>query len=187
VYIDVTSECNWGCDYCNAITKNTTGDISKALTVSRLFALRTLGLADKSVKFIITGGEPSIYGLKYNQSIIKGLRVLNTQKVYIEYASNMSADIEFYNNLDVDGFLFSYHQQYMTPDEFIEKFDKINGYKIVRVNDKRYEQFPGNIVSYQLNGVDDDNVFFEYDAPKIYELRQKRILTRNGLSDKFDE
>jgi len=111
IYIDICGECNWSCEYCNAPYKNSTGDISRALKIPNLFELRKINYNLADTKFIITGGEPSIYGLEYNQNIIKSIKLLNnnSKELLIEYTSNLSAPIDFYINLNVTSFLFSYH------------------------------------------------------------------------------
>jgi organic radical activating enzyme len=195
IYVDITGECNWGCDYCNATTKNTTGDVNKAMLPSRLIKLRTVEYDKDSVLFLITGGEPSIYGIEYNKKIINTLRKLHTtHDIHIRYVSNMSATTQFYNDLGVDSFLFSYHPTYISFTEFVTKFESINGDKIMRIGDIMYDEFKkniqeynpelmGNIVVYTVNGIDDSNSLAEYNnVDNIYEITRGRLNTRDDYN-----
>jgi organic radical activating enzyme len=185
IYIDISGECNWGCDYCNAPYKHATGDLSRALKISKLFELRKISYDPSDVKFIITGGEPSIYGLEYNQNIVKSIRRLHSESVMIEYVSNLSASTEFYIDLDVDSCLFSYHPTQISFEQFITKFEKILSYKnsFIRVATINKESFTNDILNYNpnllnqvvwytINDIDGENLFAEYNTTNVYELTQ---------------
>jgi hypothetical protein len=143
---------------------------------------------------LLTGGEPSIYGIEYNKKIINTLRKLHTNHdIHIRYVSNLSATAQFYNDLGVDSFLFSYHPTYISFNEFITKFETINGDKIIRIGDIIYDEFKKNIleykpelidnvVVYKVNGINGLNLFAEYKAEKIYEITKGRLKSRDDYN-----
>ena len=185
IFIDITGECNWGCSYCNAPYKYSSGDISKALKISKLFKLRTINYNHDDVTFIIEGGEPSIYGKQYNQSIITTIRKLHKVHVPIWYISNLSATVDFYTELDIDTYVFSYHPSHIEFIDFITKFEQVLTYKkgFIRVANVDKETFVRNITNYNIalinyilwydinDDIDGSNLPIVINANNVYELR----------------
>jgi organic radical activating enzyme len=193
IYIDISGECNWGCSYCNAPYKYATGDVSRALQISKLFELRKISYDSADVRFIITGGEPSIYGIEYNQNIIKSIRRLHKTPVPIEYVSNLSAPVDFYIELDVDSFLFSYHLTQISFEQFITKFEQVLSYKnsFIRATTLDKESLTNKILNYNpnllerivwytINDIDGENLFAEYNTTNVYELTQGTLWKANS-------
>jgi organic radical activating enzyme len=196
IYIDISGECNWGCNYCNATNKYSSGDISKALPISKIINLRKINYKHDDVKFIITGGEPSIYGIKYNQSLINILRKIHKTKIFIEYFSNLSASTDFYIKLDVDKYSFSYHDSQITFNNFINSFEEVLKYKnsFMRINNLSKKEFTeklknyndklfDRVIWYEIHDINSNNLFSEeYKSNNIYELTSEKIW---NYSEKF--
>jgi organic radical activating enzyme len=185
IYIFISDECNWGCSHCNA-KKNSKGELTEALKISQLFKLRTINYREETTKFVITGGEPSIYGYDYNKSIVDSIRALHKLPVHIEYFSNLSAEIQFYNELDVDSYIFSYHPTQISFKEYVEKFESVRANKSMRVMNSNRDQFDENSTNiswYDISESGDDYTarytqIFRNSVgtiPNIYELNKFQL------------
>lgn len=179
----ISSYCNYSCSYCDLNNKNGRfeyyEDLDSYINNLDEILVRYLSVGYKDFNFFFTGGEPTTW---HNFiPIVHWIReTIPQSKISVE--TNLSRDLQWWQDFHTlfDDVLCSYHVEYATKDQFLEKAqylcDKVNhlGIKLM-MHDEMFwdvvdfgellqESMPNYFIQWErLNGVpyDDEDGYKE--------------------------